>query len=372
MESEVSTAAPLRDSSPPGPERDERPPGVLAAVLIAVFLHLMILWISPANFLRSTPGEPTENISLDLYLEPLEEPEVPEEQRYVQAPLDIPEHEPEDTTNFSDRSQVAAQEEAVPPDPENNPAVDGDEDDSNRIVQGNPRQDPTPPAPPATQPTTAETASPRMEAAPREQPNEVQLLAMEDPETVEEEEGERRVEEADIAEEEPEDPRDQPMVAERSPLDGAGRDRLVMPEQAAQEDQPTPRPRARVERNTSYGPLRDSSSGAIQIGRLAFDAQYSEFGEYWRRVAEIIEARWRNLVYNTRAIKFNGSRVAIRFNITRDGEVVGVEVLHSGAGRLAETISVDAIVGEAPFFKWSPEMIVLMGEQTTVQLVFIY
>jgi outer membrane biosynthesis protein TonB len=348
-------------------------PRLVAAVLVALFIHLLMLWAVPGLMPQPQTATGSEPLSIDIRLQPEEEPEVPE-QRYVQAPLDIAERIPEETLNISDRDQVAAQEEAVAPDPENNPAVDGDEADSNRIVQGNPRQEPTPPAPPATQPEVAETASPRMEPAPREEAVEPIPFSLPEDNLEDSEEGSLRAEvSGEMAAEMPEDPQQQrPANEQNSPMDGAGEDQLPMPEMAAQEDAPTPRPRARVERNTSYGPLRDSPSGAIRLGRLAFDARYSEFGEYWRRVAEVIEARWRNLLYNTRAIKFSGNRVAVEFDITRDGQVENINVRLSTAGRLAETISVDAIVGEAPFFKWTPEMIVVMGEQTTVQLVFIY
>ena len=147
---------------------------------------------------------------------------------------------------------------------------------------------------------------------------------------------------------------------------------MTTPAQAAQQPTPVPRPRLRVERDTSYGPIKDNRQGAIVIGRLAFDAQYSEFGEYWRRVAEIIEARWRNLVYNTRAIPRGGYRVVVQFSITRDGQVRNVKVAFSDAGKLADTVSIDAIVGEAPYFEWTPEMIVKMGEEAACAIHFYY
>jgi hypothetical protein len=157
-----------------------------------------------------------------------------------------------------------------------------------------------------------------------------------------------------------------------SPADGQGQAQMTTPPQAADQPTPTPRPRQRVERDTSFGPIKENRQGAIQVGRLAFDAQYSEFGDYWRRVAEIIEARWRNLVYNTKSIPFGGYRVVVEFSITRQGQVTDVNVSFSSAGKLAETISVDSIVGEAPFFEWTPEMIVKMGEKAQCAIHFYY
>lgn len=360
----------------PDPARSENRDGVIAAVVIAVFLHLLFLWATPTGFFTPA-GDPVEpGTVLDFILEEYVPVEEDTEQRYVQAALDIAERRPEQTRNFSDRDQVAAQEEVVPPSPDNSPAVAGDEVDSNRIVQGNPREEPTPPAPPMQSPAQSEAPAPPMQAAPRE------VAQADAPQAIEAEmeplQGlvhlpEPGSADADAQATEAQERADSlPDLARTSPFDGQGEDAVNLEQAAAVEDSPTPRPRARVERNTSFGPLRDSRLGAVQVGRMAFDSMYSQFGEYWRRVAEVIELRWRNLLFNTRAIQFNGHRVAVRFDITREGQVRNVEITHSSAGRLAETISVDAIVGEAPFFRWTPDMIVTMGDSTTVQIVFIY
>ena len=156
-----------------------------------------------------------------------------------------------------------------------------------------------------------------------------------------------------------------------SEVDGQGQDEMTAPPQAADDQTPLPRPRQRVERDTSYGPIKDNRQGVIQIGRLAFNSEYSEFGEYWRRIAEVIEMRWRNLVYNSRSIP-NGGFVVIEFAITRDGQVTDVKVAQSTTGKLAETVSADAITAEAPFEKWTPEMIVKMGEKADCAIGFYY
>jgi hypothetical protein len=245
-------------------------------------------------------------------------------------------------------------------------------EESNRIVQGNPMQQPTPPAPPAASPTAGGSPMTQQEAAPRDRPAEVNPDFME--EKPEDDEGIASIETPDEALEKPEDPV-VPMkeVLVTSPDDGEGQAQITTPQQSADNQTPTPRPRQRVERDTSYGPIKDNRLGVIQIGRLAFDSEYSEFGEYWTRVSEIIERRWRNLVYNTKAIPlYSGNRIVVEFAITRDGDIVDVKVTNDSAGKLAETVSVDAIVGEAPFFEWTPEMIVKMGEKARCAIHFFY
>ena len=353
-------------------EDDERRnrEGLFAAILLAFFLHLLLFWATP----RELFDEPEEQVlipqSMEIMLEPI--PEQPEmEETYVRAAPNVEERVPEETMNISDRNQVAAQEEQVAAlSPDNTPYSEGDEEESNRLIQGNPFQEPTPPSPPAASPTSAASPVVQQEAAPKEQPVQVDPDYIEqEPET---EEGIASIEKPAEAQEEPEEPTE-PVeeVLVTSEYDGQGQAEMTTPAQAAQQPNPVPRPRLRVERDTSYGPIKDNRTGAIVIGRLAFDAQYSEFGEYWRRVAEVIEARWRNLVYNTRAIP-PGGKVVVQFSITREGQITDVKVPLSSSGKLAETVSIDAIVGEAPYFEWTPEMIVKMGEKAACAIHFYY
>ncbi len=345
--------------------------GLFAAILLAFFLHLLLFWATPTEFLPKPSDEVLVPQTMEVYLEEI--PVQPEnEETYVRAAPNIEEQIPEETNNISDRNQQVSQTEETVPGNEPTPYIEGDEEDSNRLVQGNPFQEPTPQAPPAASQTSGQSPLPQQEAAPREEVVEVQPDYIE--QEPEEEEGIASVEKPDEAREEPEEQvKPEEQVAVTSENDGQGEGQMTTPPQAAENQTPVPRPRQRVERDTSYGPIKDNRQGWIRIGDdVAFNSKYTEFGEYWRRVGEIIETRWRNLVYNTKSIPISGNRVTISFAITRDGQVTDVKVQESTAGRLADTVSTDAIVGAAPFFEWTPEMIVKMGEKAPCAIVFIY
>jgi len=366
-----------RDTRPRGgwpfrkQEAGENRDSLFAAILLAFFLHLLFFWGTPSEvFQRGKPVEPVPQF-MEIILEPLPE-EIEVDETYVRAAPDVAELTPEETKNISDRDQQAAQEEEISLlDPENSPYVEGDMEESNRIVQGNPNQQPTAPSQPAASQSTGGSPFVQQEAAPQLRPAERNPDFLE--QESEEEEGIASIEVSDKAREKPEEPQELlEEMEETSDEDGKGLAQMTTPAQASEVQTPTPRPRLRVERDTSFGPVKDNRQGVINIGRLAFDSQYSEFGEYWRRVTEIIEKRWRNLVYNTKSIPFGGNRVVVQFSITREGQVTDVKVGQSDAGKLAETVSIDAIVGEAPFFEWTPEMIVKMGEAAPCAIHFFY
>jgi hypothetical protein len=108
------------------------------------------------------------------------------------------------------------------------------------------------------------------------------------------------------------------------------------------------------------------------VGQLAFNSRLSEFGDYLARMKEVIGLRWRNLNYNTRALPGGGTRVIVRFDITREGRIEHIRIIEATTGRVGETLATDAITSSAPFNRWSPEMIVILGERTACEVHFYY
>ncbi len=351
---------------------------VLIAAVFTIFLHLVLYYALPQSALYPEGPPLARPQSLELVLTPSTLPD-PGEERFVMAAPDREQLKPEDTPNISDRDQLAAQEQPALPSPDETPQVEGDNPDSSRIVQGNPF------APKAPQFSAgggegdvgeADSPLPERVAAPADGG---QVAADNAPEVdavpLPDDAGVRVVEERGPSDTRPDEEEFDTIADgrswEQSAFDGEGHDRLNTPEQQASQS-PTPRPRQMVERSRSYGPLRHSTTGTIRIGKLAINAQYSEFGEYWTRVGEIIEQRWRNILYNMQAVAFSGAQVTVKFYVTREGEVEGVEILYSNAGRLAETISTDAISSEAPYFRWTPDMILRMGDRAPMSITFHY
>ena len=355
----------------PRPSRDT----VTLAVVYTVLAHLVVWWFLPRDLPPLSTGIERFPDRVRVQLDEFVMVDPVEEMNFIRAPLDVPEEVPEETTNISDRDQQAAQEEESPLGFDNMPFVEGDMPDSNRVAQGDPFQAPIPmPVPP--QPEEAAEEQETAEPAPNAEPSApLPNLASGDPASGD---GLIVVEEAGEAESLPEE--DIPLALipnaneEQSPLDGQGEaatDTLPTESTEAREAPPRPRPRLPV-RDNSYGPLRDNRHGVARMGRVAVDAEYSEFGVYNRRLIEIIERRWRGLVQSSRALQFTGSRITIRFDVDRQGRIVNLEVLEDAAGALPLTLSNDAITAPAPFDEWTPEMILKGDDEMTFTITFFY
>lgn len=357
---------------------------IAVGLMVTVLVHLAFIGWQQANASSGharTAAALTEPMAVEFVMEPERD-----DMRYVRAVSGIAERTPAQTINISDRDQQAAQPESPQElSPDNTPVAPGDMPDSNRLVQGDPRQQPDDRSTPESGGTAGQSPLPTQRAAPAQPPvSQPSDQATEAParalaQAPVASEGERAQLEVG---ESPDDGAQRPL-SERSteavppaprptaqPADGNAT--VSTPPQGAPTEGPQPRPRPRVERDTSFGPIKENRRGAIQVGQLAFDSKYSEFGEYWTRVAEVIEGRWRNLVYNTRSVPLGGFRVVVAFDINRDGNVENLRIESSNAGRLAETISMDAIQGEAPFFPWTADMILTMGERTQCAIHFFY
>lgn len=351
---------------------------VIGAGVAVLFLHLLAFTFMPRGVdePRRGKGPEPEVFTVRLLPEPKEEREA----EFLRANPEVEPEKPDaDVVDYSNRDQVAAQEEVTPLAEDNKPAQQGDEADSILLVQGDPfRTAPLPAAAAANSPQQQPMASPtppqmpaparRPERTPPEvlqadEPDPEGLLAvpkpMDNPEVLEEPQIDDDLQ-----------PRD-----ETSRLDGSGNAETLSPPQqsASQPSEVVPRTRPILAKDNTYGPRRDSDLGVSRTGRVSYSARYSEFGEYWVRVQEVIEKQWNLLVGNSlNAITFDGERVVFEIVIRRDGSLGEVRVIQSGVSRFEELLARDAIESRAPFFEWTPDMIATMGEETTFTLGFIY
>ncbi|MFP4540058.1 MAG: hypothetical protein ACLFR7_00385 [Opitutales bacterium] len=356
----------------PGRDRD----ALILAVVAVVFLHLLFLAAVPRQARLAAPVEmaEVERMQLELLQQPLEE----EELQYVRANPAAEAAPPDETNLYSDRDQVAAQEEVTPLAADETPAQEGDEAESVRLVQGDPFQQPAPPAPASQQAQQSASSPPIPEMRPA--PAEKQQVTA--PDVLErgplEEDGLLATPEPQDNAEEPEEIETADTLQpteQQSELDDVGQDEFFRPERPAVDpSQRQPRPnRPQVALDNSFGPRRDAAAGVNRIGNVSWNTRYSEFGEYWKRVTEVIERRWNSLVMNSyRSLTFSGDRVVFEFVIARDGSIKEIHVIQSGVGRFEETLARDAIESTAPYFPWTPEMIATMGEETDFSLGFIY
>ena len=357
---------------------------LLLALLVNGLLFFAFPWRIDNTY---TPKERKIKKALDIQLV---EPEVlpPQSENYVETNPDVIDNKPDSTDNISDRNQQAAQEEvsAIVDDAEGNPYIEkGEEEDSYRVVQR--ELDAPVLLPEQKQKVEERKAVPGQQA---EDPAEALAAKPKQPEFLkdkpaESEDGVRSQSELmnellkDVLENE-----DQATgLVENLDTLGARIEKAQKGETKAQQNGVMPRqaqegaekmqPRPRFVRQGAPGPLLKNAKGVSQSGRMAIDANFSEFGDYLARAFDAIGIKWNELNrYGENSLAETSSRIRIQFYITKEGMVEDLEVLFCNASETAKWYCIDAIQGNAPYYEWTKDMVKVLGDRQPVTITFIY
>lgn len=353
--------------------------GVLLALAITLLLHLGFVLVMPSSLLmrpQTVPNAAEEEVQLEL-VQPQElDPEI---LRFVEANPDAPENEPDRKDQYSYRSTQAANE--VPNEELlEAPTVDGEEPDSQKIIQGDLTQAPLAPPAPSAQTNPGEgpgtdggklgqaAQQPVAPAQPMPAPDFIEQEAVTDEgvgSTLDltgdaQEVFEKPQEDAPInVTKRPEETIPEEVA---TPGDGAG---------GSPEATPTPRARPRLAPELLTGPLMKSRGSAANRGSLSIDATFSDFGEYQQQFYAALQLGWYQEIEFFQPIDTSTS-VTVRFTMYSDGRIEDVKAVQSNASEIATVICETAITKRSPFRVWTQEMIEVFGNQRTLNVRFNY
>lgn len=329
-------------------------------------LHAGAVILAPEELPRMARAEATEEERLELFLVEPERERQPDE--FILTNPDVVANPPDETVFFSDRDQQAAQEEESEDGDPSLPDIEGEEPEPTQTLVRSEETLHFPleemlemfgedgeavfyePLPrrlvPGFEPSEAEEGlgvpvTPEMEQEPEESPVfGVDLGAGE----IEREEEVREPKETVEAEGET----------------GLDREARLMP-----------RPRPRLPQ-TSQGPTGTRRGSAPNVGQVAVDANFSEYGDYLARMLEAIVRKWHSLAWESLPSGEVGTVVSISFRIDSEGAIHGLEVLGSTASLTATLICQDAISSRQPYGKWTSDMREVLGDEQTIRIRFLY
>lgn len=353
--------------------------GVLLALAITLLLHLGFVLVMPSSLLmrpQTVPNAAEEEVQLEL-VQPQElDPEI---LRFVEANPDAPENEPDRKDQYSYRSTQAANE--VPNEELlEAPTVDGEEPDSQKIIQGDLTQAPLAPPAPSAQTNPGEgpgTEGGKLGQAAQQPVAPAQPMPAPDfieQEAVTDEGVGSTLDLTGDAQEVFENPQ------EDAPINVTKRPEEIIPEEVATpgdgaggspEATPTPRARPRLAPELLTGPLMKSRGYAANRGSLSIDATFSDFGEYQQQFYAALQLGWYQEIEFFQPIDTSTS-VTVRFTMYSDGRIEDVKAVQSNASEIATVICETAITKRSPFRVWTQEMIEVFGNQRTLNVRFNY
>lgn len=339
--------------------------------LAAVVVFHLLLWLLGPSLLRiehipsaprphSTAREFNIELAPDTFVKP--PPKPPDPFKFVETNPDAPENIPDKTTNFAAQNQQVAQEKPTPDGKSDRPAMEGKKDFefnqivSGRLVQPVERSEPEPPpvnVPAAETPVTA----PRAEQNPL---SGVEKFEGENKTGV----GGNLAKRLDNAQPVPEKIEGVPNAKQ---LEGTT---AVQPAI----DPRRPRPRPQVVRQQQVRPaiLAENKFGTTNIGNIAVDARWSNYGAYLQRMIDTVQIQWERIILHMSAMPAGGSTVTVKFVMNDEGKISTIRSVETSANETASNACVSAITDRAPYGPWTDDMKAVLGSQQEMTFTFYY
>ncbi len=292
----------------------ERPAGkrfwIIIACICTLLFHLVFIALLRCNLINFSTSVPiSEKKSEIVYEIALSDPAPP---RFVDTNPYLAQEEPPDTNNYAAKSQRAAQEIPAETFQKDIPTITGDMEEILKIV-----------------------------------PDELFL-------------------------------RDEPIeIADASSSQASFSDvSMEVKEQKVEEEgskvavRRQPKPRQRVK--PLVGGIRDSSSAASNVGIVAVDAKFNQFGVYRQKMNESIGYQWYLLLsnYMPSGDDLRG-HVHICYTIDSTGTVIDLEVSDSSASTLLTFICKDSIMSLGSFGPWNEDMLAVLGKEQKFHVNFV-
>ena len=103
--------------------------------------------------------------------------------------------------------------------------------------------------------------------------------------------------------------------------------------------------------------------GGVRRQRLwsSLDAKATPFGEYDRAIVEAVTQRWYDLLDSQRFAQDRTGHVTVHFKLLPDGRISEVQPAEENVGPLLSYVCQAAVEQAAPFGKWPPDMVRMIG-----------
>ncbi len=352
---------------------------VQVSVLATLLVHLLLFLALPRIFkpdpavgpLDRVPREKTFNI--DLAPEEQEEKQPPPKPfKFVEVNPDAPDNPPDQTANFGAQNQQVAQEKPSENDEKSEApkSEDKKQTDSTAIVTGRlarpePYQPPSPPSPPTPeeqeQQASAEAVAQQASREARAPLPGFEKVAGDAADSI----GSNIAKLPPPNSKRAEDTSEGDSSEVREVVSATG--------QVVRIDPRRPMQRERIpEKQVRPAFLANNPVGTRNIGPIAYNAKWSEYGAYLQRLIETVQVQWDRLIDETGSKPSPGTVVVVTFRLNDEGKVTEITADDSPGPQHPKRLCVTAITARSPYGNWSDEMIAVLGHEQELTFTFYY
>ena len=339
--------------------------------LMAVLLFHLLLWllgplllryddVALANRPHTTSREFNIEIAPDTFAKAPPKPKDPF--KFVETNPDAPENTPDKTNNFAAQNQQVAQEKPTPDGKSDKPAMEGKKDfESNQIVSGR-----------LSQPIEHVEAQPPPSAVPEADQKVMPPKAEQNPLSGSEKfEGEAKDGIGSNLAKRLDNARPIPEkidgVKNAKELEGA-----TSMQPAIDPKRPRARPQVVKQQQVRPAILAENKFGTTNIGNIAVDAKWSNYGAYLQRMIDTVQIQWERLILQQSANPVVGSTVTVKFVMNDEGRISQIVNVDTTANETSSRACVSAITDRAPYGPWTDDMKAVLGTQQEMTFTFYY
>lgn len=342
-----------------------------AVGLAGVILFYLLLWLIGPYLLRfervgsitrphSTPREFSIEIAPNTFQKPAPKPPP---MKFVETNPDAPENIPDKTNNFSSRNTQLAQEKPSEVNRGDKPAIEGQKEiQTTQIVTGQLQQPPVEHIEPTPPPTPA--VAEKQAAAPKLEQNPLPGF--------EKKEGDNKdaygTNIAKVAENMKPIPR-KVEGAKNVPLI---QDTPAVEQPAIDPTRPRPRPTVVKQQKTRPAIFTENKFGTSNIGPVAYDARWNNYGAYLQRLIDTVQIQWENILISGKVYPPAGSTVTVTFILDSEGRIARIVNVENKSSDQAAHACASAITDRAPYGPWTDDMKAMLGEQQEMTFTFYY
>lgn len=294
--------------------------------------------------------------------------------KFVEVNPDAPENTPDKTNNFGAQNQQVAQEKPTPDGVSDRPATEGRKDiQSDSIVSGQ-----------LTQPTEHVEAVPETPASQETRPpqearppllaraEQIPLPGFEkregdNPEGL----GSNIADLSPTAVSIPEKIEGAPDAPPNDSPSAVMEPGLVAVQPAVDPARPRPRPSLANQPRARPAFLADNPIGTSNIGPVAYDARWSNYGTYLQKLIETVQVEWERVLMGMQIRPPGNSRVTVKFILNSEGRIAHIVNVEKSSD-LAAQACMAGITNRAPYGPWTEDMKAILGEQQELTFSFFY
>lgn len=336
--------------------------------IVGVVIFYLLLWgVSPwlkvdQVLLPAKPQSAAKQFNIELTPESFAKPEpakpAPPPFKFVETNPDAPENTPDKTQNFSDRNTQVAQEK--PSDKvSDRPTTEGKKDfDTTQIISGQ-----------LTKPVEHIEAVP--DPTPPQEQKVATIKAEQNPLSgFEKKTGDDKTAFGSNIAKFPANAQDIPEK-----VDGQKNVPLI---QGATEMQPAidptkPRARPSLVSAPQARPaiLADVIGGSQKMG-LAYDAKWSNYGVYLKKLVDTVQIQWERILQESRVYPPSGTTVQVKFILDSEGRIARIVSVENQSSDQGGRACVSAITDRAPYGAWTDDMKAMLGDRQEMTFSFYY